>query len=95
MVFAVVASNDPLPSYRDWAAQNRPIWKHTEGTLGEVWWKGSNLVDTLTAQGVIPGRGTEQDAIGGVRDMIRLSESLKQGKPTVVVGSIGFVVQKR
>jgi hypothetical protein len=96
MVFAVVASDQPLPSYREWAAHNHPVWPHAEGMLGEVWWDDGELLDTLTPRGPAPAaRGTGAEALGGSGAVIRLSDSLKQGRPTMAVGSIGFVVQKR
>jgi serine/threonine protein kinase len=96
MVFTVVASDTPLPPYKEWSSQNRPVWKHAEGTLGEVWWDGGNLLDTLTPNGpVSTARGTGAEALGRSGAIMRLSDSLKQDKPDIAVASIGFVVQKR
>src|SRR5262249_24991509 len=65
MVCAVVASERPLPSYREWSAQNRLVWRCAEGTVGEVWWDDGALLDVLTRAGPSRGeRGKGEAALG-------------------------------
>jgi hypothetical protein len=96
MVFAVVASDRPLPSYREWSAQNRPAWRPAEGKLGEVWWDDGALLDVLTPAGPARGeRGKGEAALGKSVALVRLTDSLKQDRPTDAVGCLGFVVRPR
>jgi hypothetical protein len=96
MVFAVLASDRPLPSYREWSPQNRPVWRAAEGTVGEVWWDDGNLLDILTPAGPARGeRGKGEAALGKSVALVSLTDSLKQANPTAAVSCLGFVVQKR
>jgi hypothetical protein len=96
MVFAVLASDRPLPSYREWSAQNRPLWRASEGTVGEVWWDDGNLLDILTPAGPARGeRGKGEAALGKSVALVSLTDSLKKANPTAAVSCLGFVVQKR
>jgi serine/threonine protein kinase len=95
MAFAVVASDQPLPSFREWSGQNRTLWHHSEGELGVVWRDDGDLLDTLTTAGAVKrDRGEVQEALGESGALTGLSDSLKRGKPEIAVASIGFVVLK-
>jgi hypothetical protein len=96
MAFAVLASDRPLPPYRQWSAQNRPVWRAAEGTVGEVWWDDGHLLDTLTRAGPSAGdRAKGEQALGRSAALVRLTDSLKKGRPADAVGCLGFVVGKR
>jgi hypothetical protein len=96
VVFAVVASDRPLPPYQAWKARNLPTWGHTEGFGGQVWWDDGDLLDTLTRDGLIGGgRGKGEEALGPSGAVIRLSDGLKKGESVDAVGVLGFVIQKR
>jgi serine/threonine protein kinase len=96
MVFAVVASDRPLPAYKEWVARNPPKWGRAEGTPGEVWWDDGDLLDTLTPAGLVGGgRGKGEEALGRSVAVVRLTDSLKRGEQVDAVGSLGFVVRKR
>jgi hypothetical protein len=96
MVFAVVASDRPLLSFREWSAQNRPVWQPAEGTLGEVWWDDGHLLDTLTPAGPAAGdRAKGAQALGRSAAVVRLTDSLRQGRPTDAVACLGFMVRQR
>jgi serine/threonine protein kinase len=96
MVFAVVASDRPLPSYREWSAQYRPAWRPAEGTPGEVWQDDGSLLDILTPAGPARGeRGKGEAALGRSMALVRLTDSLKKDRPTDAVACLGFVVRPR
>jgi hypothetical protein len=37
-VFGVVASDEPLPAYREWLGTEPPDWSPIAATPGTVWW---------------------------------------------------------
>ncbi len=95
MVFAVLASDRPLPPFREWAAKNRAEWQPAEGKAGEVWWDDGDLLDTLTPAGPAKGdRSKGEKALGRSAAVVALTDSLKKPRPTAAVGCIGFVVRK-
>ncbi len=95
-VFAVLASDRPLPAYKEWPMRNTLPWRPAEGTVGEVWWDDGDLLDTLTVRGVAGGgRGKGEAALGRSAALVRLTDALKKAAPAASVGALGFVVQKR
>jgi hypothetical protein len=77
LVFAVVASDRPLPPYREWSALRQPPWRPAEGTAGEVWWDDGALLDVLTRAGPSRGeRGKGEAALGKSAALVRLTDSL-------------------
>lgn len=90
MAFAVVASDKPLPPFREWVEQNPPKWQHAEGKVGEVWWHDGDLLDTTTS--TVRAKG--EKALGQATTVSKLNDSLRKFRPGTAVGCIGFVVVK-
>jgi len=96
MAFAVLASDAPLPAYKDWAVGKTPPWSRTAAPLhpGRVWWDDGQWAETLTPGGPVRGdRGKGEDAIGPIGAVTRLTDWLRAaGPPGAAAGAVGFVV---
>jgi serine/threonine protein kinase len=72
-VFAVVASEEPLPPFRDFATRHDLTWSAHPANPGAVWWFDGQWVDTLTASTNVRGKGEDAlDASKFVVDAARL-----------------------
>ena len=59
-------------------------------------WGDGNLPDTLTPAGPAAGdRAKGEQALGRSAAVVRLTDSLRQGRPTDAVACLGFVVRQR
>jgi serine/threonine protein kinase len=92
-VFAVVASEQPLPTYRQWLASRKPDWKSEEAPTGVVWWYDGALLETLFESGST-ARGKDVELKGPASTVRSLGLSLEQSSDTKI-GIVGFGVGKR
>jgi serine/threonine protein kinase len=89
-VFAVVASDRPLPAYRDFAARQKPQWSPEPAGSGTVWWFDGQWVDALTATGTLRGKG--EDALDASKSIVRAARSLLTNFNTETIAAVGFGV---
>jgi hypothetical protein len=88
-VFAVVASETPLPAYRDWIAAHKPPWQPQPTPAGTVWWYDGNVLETLP-EGSTPPRAKGEDLTGPAAAVVSLGKWSEQSNGTS--GVIGFGV---
>jgi serine/threonine protein kinase len=91
-VFAIVASDKPLPPYRDWIAKNPVEWK-TRNAPGETVWRhdGSRLEPKLPTGGTRAKGSTIDDAAGdAIRAVVR-----DLGRSGATVAALGFGVRPK
>jgi serine/threonine protein kinase len=90
-VFAVVASDEPLPAWREWIAAEKPPWSPQPATAGTVWWYDGEWMNPLT--GAVRGtRGKGEQALGAEAFVVQVAKGLQHGKPSATAASIGFGV---
>jgi serine/threonine protein kinase len=100
-VFAVVASEKPLPSYRTWLSQhfrNKIAWTPMPKIPPDIVWRddGNSNVETLTPSGmVLSPRGKSEKLIGPATTITHLTDSLRITGQMDTVSAIGFRVGKR
>jgi serine/threonine protein kinase len=98
-VFAVVASEQPLPSWQEWLRERGKAayaWQAlAEAPLGQVWRdNGAGQVETLTSNGILPiNRAKDQKLDGPIDAVAELTDSLLHALPQAVVTSVGFPVE--
>jgi len=99
--FAVVASDSPLPSYRDWRAeQSRLAWdwaSNADCTPGVIWWDdGQFHLVHKTAQGhTQQTRGKGVSLKGPHASILQLTNSLRSAPGVDFVSVLGFCVAPR
>jgi serine/threonine protein kinase len=88
-LFAVVASEKPLPPFKEWIAKLKPEWSREPATGTALWWyDGLNLE---TAQlGRVTTRGKGDDLTGPAATVVAMGRKLKADE--AVVGVVGFGV---
>ena len=92
-VFAVVASEKPLPTYRQWLAGRAPDWKRDTCPPGTVWWYDGAELEMLRVDGGIK-RGKDETLTGPAVTVRSLGRWLGQ-TPDVAIGVLGFGVRPR
>ena len=95
-VFAVVASEEPLPAFRDWAAANLKSWDWptTTDASGTVWVNDGQWTQAATVGGMSTTvRGKDEELIGPVRNFQRLTEVLHGTKDIQSSSAVGFCVK--
>jgi tRNA A-37 threonylcarbamoyl transferase component Bud32 len=89
-VFAVVASSQPLPAYRDWRKQRGASpWKHDEARAGVVWYDNGASVDAQMDEHRVRGKG---QAVMGQTSLVRLTDWLWKAPDVEAVTAVGFAV---
>lgn len=100
-VFAVVASDNPLPAYRVWLQHHfndKPPWKAVpKPPTGIVWWDdGVANVDHISANGVAHVlRGKDETLEGPAATIKRLTDALRTVGKMDAASAIGFSVAPR
>ncbi len=96
MVFGVVASDKPLPSYREWLRGRSLAWQSEAGQPKEqVLWSSGQVVDVLLPTGKLSTvRGTGEAATPLAPAFEKLAESLQVDSSKNAIGLLGFTVQK-
>jgi serine/threonine protein kinase len=88
-VFAVVASDRPLPPYKEWRARREaPPWKSEKSPDGMVWWYDGTTVEPL-AEGAISRSRKEGEGRAAV---VRLVDWLRGEADGRAAAAVGFVV---
>jgi hypothetical protein len=90
MAFAVVASSEPLPPYREWGKKGLPTWSTVPAVAGEVWWSDGIWLEAWTPSG--RRRSKDEKALGSSPAIYRLTAGLKNRGPDLAIGVIGFAV---
>ena len=76
-VFAVFASDDPLPAYRDWVKNRKLSWAPESGQAGVVWWDDTQWIEAWTSAGLTRSpRGKGVPVGGGMGTVQRVTDSL-------------------
>lgn len=97
-IFAVVASDNPLPPYREWRSkQPLPPWPKAQSKVklpssSLVLWDDGQWVESLTPTGNMRGARAKGVAAGGKSAIVRITDWLKRGSRSNATGAIGFVV---
>jgi tRNA A-37 threonylcarbamoyl transferase component Bud32 len=87
-VFAVLASAEPLPPYREWRARRGAgPWRREATPPGVVWWYDGAGAEGLTANGE---RGAREAA--GRAAVVRLADWLRREGGAEAVAAVGFAV---
>ncbi len=96
MVFVVVASDKPLPSYREWLQGRSLAWQSEAGQpKEEVLWSSGQVVDVLLpADKLSSSRGRGEAATPLAPAFEKLAESLRVDSSKNAIGLLGFTVQK-
>jgi hypothetical protein len=101
-VFAVVASDEPLPAYREWLARRTSaasFWQPVKKVSGGlVWWDdGVTNVHISTAGGVTAQRlrGKDETLDIPAEHIKRLTDALRAGEGHEVTSAFGFSVAPR
>jgi hypothetical protein len=93
-VFAVVASSQPLPAYRQWRGQRGTMpWRHLEAAPGVVYFDDGALFETWTAKNrdrSDRGKGQTSAARSAI---VHLTDWLRQAPGTEATAALGFTVQ--
>jgi serine/threonine protein kinase len=90
-MFAVVASDEPLPAYREWVASSPPVWSPQPATAGTVWWYDGEWMNPLT--GAVRGtRGKGEQALGTEAFIVQVAQRLQREEEGVTTAAIGFGV---
>jgi serine/threonine protein kinase len=92
-VFAVVASEKELPTYRQWLASRKPNWKRESAALGEVWQYDGAVVERLLP-GQRPIRAKDEELTGPAATVQSLGRWLGQ-TPDATIWVLGFGVGPR
>jgi hypothetical protein len=100
MVFGVVASDKPLPSYREWLQGRSLAWRGEAGLpKEEVLWSNGQVVDVLlptdtlsSSPGKVRGKGEAATPLAPAFE--KLAESLQNDSSKNAIGLLGFTVQK-
>jgi hypothetical protein len=93
MAFAVVASSEPLPPYREWRKKGSPPRSTVPAVAGEVWLFDGKWLEAMTPSGRKRGdRGINEKALGPSPAIYRLTDWLKDRGPDLTIGAIGFAV---
>jgi serine/threonine protein kinase len=88
-LFAVVASEQPLPPFKEWIAKNKPEWSRLPPTATALWWyDGSNLETAQFGQATTRGKG--ENLTGPAAAVVAMGRKLKSDQ--AVVGVVGFGV---
>jgi hypothetical protein len=95
MVFGVVASDKPLPSYREWLQGRSLAWQSEAGQpKEEVLWSSGQVVDVLLpTDKVSKSRGLGEAATPLSPAFEKLAESLQVDSSKNAIGLLGFTVQ--
>ncbi len=96
MVFGVVASDKPLPSYREWLQGRSLAWQSEAGQpREEVLWSSGQVVDVLLPTDKLSNlRGREEAALPLAPAFEKLAKSLQVDSSKNAIGLLGFTVQK-
>jgi hypothetical protein len=94
-VFAVVASDDPLPPFSEVAAAAK--WAPHPASAGEVYAYDGEWVEPLARPGeLVRGeRGPGEKALGASGGVVRAGAGLRRGVPGGAVAAVGFGVGGR
>jgi serine/threonine protein kinase len=93
-VFAVVASEKPLPTFRRWRAARKLNWKSEPVPPGLVWWYDGAVLETLAEGRASEVRGKGEELTGPAATVRTLGRTLEQA-PDVTIGVLGFGVGQR
>jgi serine/threonine protein kinase len=96
--FVVIASDRPLPAYRDWLTDRRRLteqWRPpTKVPRGIVWWNDGDQVTAMSAATndrlVLRGKGETLD--GPAASIAKLVGSIRETGQGYAVGAVGFEV---
>jgi len=92
-VFAVVASDEPLPSYQEWRARQSPLpWKREETPRNVVLWDDGEWLKTLTPLGTSQLDRAKGVAAKGQKPVVQITDWLKQAAGADAAAAIGFAV---
>jgi len=92
-VFAVVASEKPLPTYIQWLAERKLAWKQEPAPTGSVWWYDGAELETF-APGSTMKRGKDEELTGPAASVRSVGRWLEKS-PKAKIGVIGFSVAAR
>ncbi len=95
-VFALVASSDPLPSFKDWWAKCQDCpWKKNDAPPGVVWRSdGEQDVEALTEDDPAGQRGKGK-SVQGKTPVVQLAQWLRQAPQIEAVQVVGFAVMPK
>jgi hypothetical protein len=94
-VFAVVASNKPLPPYKVWrGTRGAPPWGKFSSHPAVVWWDDGEELRPLTVGDPLGQRGQGHE-MRGKTELVRLTEWLRQAPEVETVAAMGFQVSAK
>lgn len=90
-VFAVVASPQPLPAFREFSSRHKPAWPPQPKVTAGVWWYDGQWIEPLTASSTGTSRGKGEQALGTPAEIVRAA-ALLNSAPIETIAAIGFSV---
>jgi hypothetical protein len=92
-IFAVIASDRPLPAFKEWIAKHDPEWKPRPAPPATVWrYDGASLKTLQENSSTVRGKD-ETIATGAADAVLRIGKKLESFG--VTVGVVGFAVAPR
>lgn len=88
-LFAVVASEQPLPPFKEWIAKNKPEWSCLPAT-GTTIWSYDGTLDSMRVEGKTTTRAKGENLTGPAAAVVAMGRKLKVDE--TVVGVVGFGV---
>jgi hypothetical protein len=95
-VFAVLASDEPLPAYRDYIAQHKLVWSPPHDVVEDfdtapVWWYDGEKLDRLAPPIAVRGKGDTAFRVAS-DEIVRITKSFRAAPQAQTIAAKGFYV---
>ena len=95
-VMGVIASEEPLPSYREWIKKYGELpWKPEKVEPGTVWVDDGQWVESISQAGVVRGERGGGAKVPGKSSVVNMTDILKSRAEHSTAAAIGFGVGAR
>lgn len=95
-VIGVIASEQPLPSYREWIKKHGDLpWKPEKVEPGTVWLDDGQWVESISQAGVVRGERGGGAKVPGKSTVVKITDILKSRADHATAAAIGFGVGTR
>lgn len=95
-VIGVIASDQPLPSYREWIKKHGELpWKPEKVEPGTVWLDDGQWVESISQAGVVRGERGGGAKVPGKSTVVNITDILKSRAEHATAAAIGFGVSTR
>lgn len=95
-VIGVIASEQPLPSYREWINKHGAMpWQPEKVEPGTVWLDDGQWVESISQAGVVRGERGAGAKVPGKSTVVKITDVLKARAEHATAAAIGFGVSAR